>query len=255
MSAAAEQLQLQSTDATEVSLSIAGVGSRSYAFLIDWHIRLLLAVAWLAGSGWLLSLLSDINIFRAMFDEAYSATWTFILLVTLPAGLIYFLYHPILEMRQAGRTPGKRLAGVRIVTLEGHTPSAGALLIRNVFRLIDCLPMFYVIGMVVAMMTHRHVRIGDLAAGTVIVYENRGNKRAFELLGKTPAELERQELVTELLARWRSLKPDIRTSLAKKLLGDSDLPAPGVPNDRDVERDLHARLKRLAGHGARHASG
>ena len=47
-----------------------------------------------------------------------------------------------------GRTPGKRMAGVRIVARDGGAPSVGALLVRNVFRLIDSLPLLYGVGLV-----------------------------------------------------------------------------------------------------------
>ena len=68
-------------------------------------------------------------------------------LIVLPPLLIYFFYHPILEVLMHGQTPGKRLAGVRVVDREGGIPSTGAILIRNVFRLVDSLPSFYVVGL------------------------------------------------------------------------------------------------------------
>ena len=67
--------------------------------------------------------------------------------VVLPALAIYFLYHPVLELAMRGRTPGKRSAGIHVVTRDGSAPSAGALLVRNVFRLIDSLPVAYGVGL------------------------------------------------------------------------------------------------------------
>ena len=63
------------------------------------------------------------------------------MLIFLPTSLIYLLYHPLVELAMRGRTPGKRMAGVRIVNRQGGTPSSLAILIRNGFRLIDCLPV------------------------------------------------------------------------------------------------------------------
>ena len=68
-------------------------------------------------------------------------------IVVLPSLALYFLYHPILEVLMKGRTPGKRIAGVRLVKRDGGVPGVGALLIRNVFRLIDSLPFAYCIGL------------------------------------------------------------------------------------------------------------
>jgi len=58
MAAVEDRLVVQAADAVEVALPVAGIGSRSYAFLIDWHIRFLLALAWLLLIAVLLSLLS-----------------------------------------------------------------------------------------------------------------------------------------------------------------------------------------------------
>ena len=71
----------------------------------------------------------------------------------------------------SGRTPGKRLAGVRVLTPEGLVPTTGALLTRNVFRIIDSMPLLYVVGLLFVFFSKRHLRLGDLAAGTVIAME------------------------------------------------------------------------------------
>ncbi len=94
--------------------------------------------------------------------------------VALPAAGIYFLYHVVLEIVMHGRTPGKRMAGVRLVTRNGSAPTVAAYLVRNVFRLVDSFPLFYGVGLVASMITRDDVRVGDLAAGTLLVYEHRG---------------------------------------------------------------------------------
>ena len=71
----------------------------------------------------------------------------------------------------AGRTPGKRMIGLRVLTPEGLVPSTGALVTRNVFRIIDSMPAFYVVGLLFVMFGRRHLRLGDLAAGTVLAVE------------------------------------------------------------------------------------
>ena len=89
----------------------------------------------------------------------------------LPATAIYFLYHLILEPLMAGRTPGKRLAGLRVLTPEGLVPTTGALITRNVFRIVDSMPLFYVVGLLFVFFGRQHLRLGDLAAGTVLAIE------------------------------------------------------------------------------------
>jgi uncharacterized membrane protein SpoIIM required for sporulation len=63
---------------------------------------------------------------------------------------------------------------VRLVSRDGRRPDLGALLIRNAFRLIDSLPLFYGVGLVTALGTREQVRLGDMAAGTLLVYEPDG---------------------------------------------------------------------------------
>jgi len=106
---------VQSATGVEVLLRIAGPGARAYAFIIDWHIRLLLAAAWLLVSSYLSS--------GALLPRATAGEsgLRFALAVAAPTA-IYFLYHPLLELVMRGRTPGKRFAGVRIVNQRGATP-------------------------------------------------------------------------------------------------------------------------------------
>src|SRR4051812_15297531 len=122
-----ESLTIRTVDAVELSLPVAGVGSRCYAFIIDWHIRSIVAGIWV---------LATLGLFAYTGLGADRGQPTFIFGVVLPAGLLYLGYHPVLEVMQHGRTPGKRMAGLRIVTADGGTPSAGALIVRNLFRLL-----------------------------------------------------------------------------------------------------------------------
>lgn len=238
-----DELQLTSTDATEVGLPIAGTGSRSYAFLVDWHIRLVLALAWFFGVAYLFV---GVN---AIFDDASDlfGTWIFYVVV-LPALALYFLYHPVLEIAMKGRTPGKRLAGIRIVSIGGETPSVGAHLIRNAFRLIDALPSLYVLGLVVALTTARQVRIGDIAAGTVLVHERKLARDAFASVADAAEgsmDLTTREVAKDLLTRWKRLEPDVRRRIATKLLDSLGAEPPAVPRgdlDAALKRELSARL-------------
>ena len=135
---------------------IAGPGSRSYAFLIDWHIRLLAALAWV---------LAALLVRRPDWNLRSAGLW----IVFGPALAIYLLYHPVVELAMHGQTPGKRYAGVRVVGPDGRDPGIRAILIRNALRLLDCLPFGYAVGLVVSVVTTDHRRLGDLVAGTRLV--------------------------------------------------------------------------------------
>ena len=214
---ASTQYVISSATGVDVSLSIAGTGSRSYAFLIDWHIRLLMALAWFVAASLL------IRGTLRFLPGAPKPSELFYLAALLPTLILYFLYHPLLEVLMRGRTPGKRIAGLRIVTRSGGTPGSGALLIRNVFRLIDQLPVCYLLGLALTLVTAQRVRLGDLAAGTLLVFDGEGAERSLAQLDALthssipdPALL---DLVNDLLDRWTDLDDAPRMTLARTLLG------------------------------------
>jgi uncharacterized RDD family membrane protein YckC len=68
-----------------------------------------------------------------------------------------------------GATPGKALLRLHVVMLDGGRPSFGAILMRNVLRLVDVLPAFYIVGALVAESTLHEQRVGDIVAGTIVV--------------------------------------------------------------------------------------
>ena len=157
-------IAVPSATGVDARVVLAGPGARSIAFVIDFGIRSGLALVYLLLAS--LFLLGNLSFSYTDDDETL---W--ILAGWLPASAIYFLYHLVLEPVMGGRTPGKRMIGVRVVTPEGLTPNVGSLVIRNVMRMIDSLPTFYVVGLLFVMFGKRHVRLGDLAAGTVLAVE------------------------------------------------------------------------------------
>ena len=239
MSRGAPDLAVDSVTGVDVSLAVAGPGARSYAFIVDWHIRLILAFAWYAVG----ALLFNGSVSLAA-PAAPNGRWFG--LVLLPAAAIYFLYHYVLELVMRGRTPGKRAAGIQIVARDGGAPGAGALLTRNVFRLIDSLPLCYGVGLVATALTREHLRIGDMAAGTLLVYERSAAAPAvFSAHGQLDAA--GMEIVHELLARWSALEPAARARLAQRVLARYAGEAADTTHAADDGEALRRRLERLAG--------
>ena len=240
----APELNVRSVTGIDVALPVAGPGARSFAFIIDWHIRLILALTWYVVG-------AVIHNGRLALAAPLTNSGRWFGFVVLPALGIYFLYHPAVELAMRGRTPGKRHVGIRVVTRQGAPPSAGALLVRNVFRLIDSLPGFYGVGLGVMMFSQESLRVGDMAAGTVLVYERDARdegipQAAAQRMGAFDSE--GAEIAADLLGRWPSLEPQARVRLARQLLqrylGDkADL------TDAD-ELQWRARLERLARPGS-----
>ena len=230
---AAGSLRLASATGVDMTVRIAGLGGRSYAFVIDWHIRIVAAIAWMG--------LGNLVLFGDLLPgDGRGNPLTFGVL--LPALAIYLLYHPLLEVLMRGRTPGKRMAGLRVVTLEGRTPGTGPLLVRNLLRVVDSLPGLYAVGCASVAATRHSVRIGDLAAGTVLAYDDAALRARGAAVPDAAAE--RAALAAELLRRWDRLDAPARGTLAARLLaptaaeGDTLASAPSA--------HLKAQLQALA---------
>lgn len=238
---------LQSITGVDVELRIAGPGSRSYAFVIDWHIRFILALAWFFAAA---MLYTGSFLF---FTQGGPRGGMFYFIVVLPATAIYFLYHPILEIAMHGRTPGKRMAGVRLVSRTGDIPGAGALLLRNVFRIIDSMPFVYLVGLATVMFTEQSVRIGDLAAGTLLVHDSAESEKSFASLhaaasasGLSPQSV---DLVQELLDRWPQLNDATRANIARSLIARIDPAAATQVLSMQSSAELRSHLVSLLGTG------
>ncbi|HTT02780.1 MAG TPA: RDD family protein [Steroidobacteraceae bacterium] len=231
-------LVIDSATGVDVHLRVAGPGARAAAFVLDWVIRLILAASWYVIAAVIYNRRFDV---RAPLVP--SARW--FVAVLAPSVAIYFLYHYVLEVAMRGRTPGKRMVGVRIVTRSGSTPSVGALLARNVFRLIDSFPFAYTVGLITTMVTRDHVRVGDLAAGTFLVYAS-GRAQLPALPAANVANAAQAELIGELLQRWEQLAPEARRRLARRIL-DTTSPDTTSPDAPRLEDDgaLRGELERL----------
>jgi uncharacterized RDD family membrane protein YckC len=237
-----DSLIVTSPTGVDVELAIAGPGSRAYAFLIDWHIRLLVALTWYVAAAYKLT--------GVPYLAAGSPPSSFAI-AGIPALAIYFLYHPLVELAMRGRSPGKRMAGVRVVNRQGGTPSTLAVLIRNAFRLIDSAPALYGIGVCMTIFTAQRVRLGDLAAGTLLVHDGETDAQALKQLGSlslNPSlDAGTLALGNDLLLRWNDLQPERRRELARELLRriDTAIGSAGDAGQLDSlnDRNLRQRLR------------
>ncbi len=234
-------LVVDSATGVDVSLPVAGPGARAFAFVVDWHIRIILFIAW-----YVVGALIYNGAWNLTPPVEANAKWFGF--VVFPGAALYLLYHPVLEIAMRGRTPGKRAAGVRIVTRNGAVPAVPAHLIRNVFRLVDGFPpIFYGVGLVMTVVTRNHVRIGDLAAGTLLVYD-RGDESVLEHVSTAALgsrlDATTAEVVNDLLNRWQTLDLDVRGRLARTLLAKIERSGADAVALEDAA--LYDRLQQLA---------
>lgn len=139
-------------EAVALTVDVAGVGSRMIATAVDMAIQAVIGL----GLGLIV---------------AAAGTEGSAVVVIVIAFLLVWGYYPLWEGLWGGRTPGKRAQRLRVVQLDGQPATWGPILVRNVVRLVDFLPMWYVIGTITMIVTPRSQRLGDLAARTVVIRE------------------------------------------------------------------------------------
>ena len=148
-----------------LELVLAGLGSRFLARLLDTVIQMMLIFALAAGVG----VAGSSGVVQAVA----------IVLIFF----VLFAYDIGFEALNDGRTIGKLAAGIRVISTTGEPVRFLGSAVRNIARILDFLPFFYLIGTVSIVATERGQRIGDLAAGTVVARDR------FPGLAHTPAPI------------------------------------------------------------------
>lgn len=193
-----------------LGLRLASLGSRALAQFIDaLLVQAIQAVLLLIGG------MVSVGFGAVMGFDGEDYGWLLAIvfvLVSLATGLWFIVF----ELAWQGQTPGKRWVGIRVVTDDGQVPDAAAILIRNVMRLVDFLPGSYLIGVLVMLGSAQNRRLGDIAAGTLVIAEDRAALPARDWPeGLTEAQ---RQLLELWFRRVDTLPPDRREALALRLL-------------------------------------
>jgi len=146
-------LRIRTPEGIEFSLPLAGPFSRMIALAID-----------LAAIAAIDSVLEKILGVFAIFGEDVAAGLHVIFYFALT-----LVYAAACEWIWRGQTIGKRLLGLRVVDSRGLRLEPAQVIVRNLMRFLDALPLFYLVGGVSCVFNRYHQRLGDLAAGTVVV--------------------------------------------------------------------------------------
>lgn len=192
-----------------LDLRLASVGSRALAQAVD----SVILTALMGGAGLLCLGAWGMAAAAGQADAGAWALAAFVVLIfALQSG--YFL---VFEQVWHGQTPGKRWVGLRVVTDDGAVPGLAACTIRNLLRTIDMLPGGYTLGVVAALFSARGKRLGDLAAGTVVVVEEPPSAAPARRwsTGLAPDEVRALEA---WFARAPELLPERRDALGARLL-------------------------------------
>jgi uncharacterized RDD family membrane protein YckC len=155
-----DQLNIDTPELVAIELPLAGIGSRFIAILVDYLI-------W--GSVFLVFFLLALIVIPAMnIFGRISANWA-IGIALLIVFVMHWGYFALFEAFGNGRTPGKRVAKIRVIHQSGRGINFVEALARNLVRYVDSLPSFYAVGIVVIFLSRRNQRLGDMVAGTLVI--------------------------------------------------------------------------------------
>lgn len=155
-----DQLSIDTPELVAIEMPLAGIGSRFIALLVDTLIWVA-AILVLALISWLL--VPGITAFSRL-----SAQWA-VAIYVLILFLLNWGYFTLFEAFWNGRTPGKRVARIRVIQQSGRAIGLFESMARNFIRYVDQIPFFYAVGVITMFATRQHQRLGDLAAGTLVV--------------------------------------------------------------------------------------
>lgn len=208
-----DRITIPTPEGVSLEMTLAGLGSRAVAGGVDLVIK-----------GLLVALVAVVLL--ALFGGLGAA-------VLLPLlGLLLIAYDVGFETLARGRTPGKRMTGLRVVRSSGWPVDLMASAIRNLMRIVDGLALSYVPTLVCVLVTRRNQRPGDLAADTVVIRDRRAIDRARPAEVRQPARPDAGALwdvsrvapdelatVRAFLERREGLTPAARERLAGRLAG------------------------------------
>jgi len=244
-----------------LTYALAGIGTRFGAIVIDTFVQ---GVAMGIVVYLLVLLLPNVDWERLSLLGEVAPTW---LLATaiLASFAILWGYFIFWETIWSGRTPGKRLTGIRVVRDGGYPIDFRAAFARNIARYVDFLPFLYGVGALTIFLSRDSKRLGDFIAGTIVVVDARplppGPKAeqppaSYRLLGD-PSLLnlralsrEQFSVVERYLARSAELPVKVRLELARKI-AQPLLPVIGMaaPPGPDYRYDLLLSEIATAYHG------
>jgi len=236
----ARRLAIETPEHLVLELELAGVGSRIAAAACD---AVLLSVVYMA---------LGIGVATLQTRTGPPGPWSTLLavLVVLAAFLVFWCYFLLFEALNHGRTPGKRLMGIRVVMDTGHPITFAAAAVRNLIRIVDSLP-FGLVGLAFVLFHPQNRRLGDIVAGTVVARDrpedvqlggvSADREPGAEPLETGPPELSDEEfrLLDQYLERLERLDGTLRRRFT------ADLAARFAPRFPRRDADPEAFLVRL----------
>jgi uncharacterized RDD family membrane protein YckC len=215
----ADSFHIETPEQIQLQFRLAGVGSRFLAMAVDTLWQML-----------------AIFVFGTAYAIVSAATgyrppqWA-TALVILIIFLLYSGYFAIFEFFWKGQTPGKRVAGIRVIKESGRSLTAVETIGRNLMRIVDQIPGFYAVGVISAAISPQGKRLGDYVAGSIVVHERSMEEirtswrhvmpspnAAIANLGGNRLTPDEVALIETFLVRRDQLVPDVRRRMATEIL-------------------------------------
>jgi uncharacterized RDD family membrane protein YckC len=214
-------LDVRTAEAVAVHFELAGLGSRFLALVADVACQLLVAFA-----GFIVVLVIGL-VYHApaqtapLDDGGKVVRAILIALAAIASFALFFGYFILFELIWNGQSPGKRLMGLRVIRDGGFPIDAGASVIRNLVRIVETSLGFYAISGFVTLFSPENKRLGDIAAGTIVVRDNAAAIPTLAMLGEDePAggddglDRDDRSLIEQYLARRAGLDPGASQAIA-----------------------------------------
>lgn len=204
------RLSLETPEGAVLPLAPAGIGVRIMAFMIDFLIKTVVTMIIYV----VLAFLGRMGIGLAL----------------ILAFLLEWFYSVYFEVWHQGRTPGKKNFRIRVVNDDGSPVTFGPSLLRNLLRVVDFLPLAYVAGCIASISNRQFKRLGDLVAGTLVVYDAEPiTQPDFDIKGRMPVPADfttdEQRALLAFAERSKRLSPERQSELAailQPLLGTKE---------------------------------
>ena len=164
-----DRITIWAPEGLALEYTLAGLGSRFLAGLVDLALRVIVLGAVLA-----------------ILEIAGAPSTVVLIVFIVGAFLALFAYDIAFEVWADGRTPGKRWNGLRVLMADGQPVTFGPSAVRNLLRIIDIWATAMTVGAISILVTKRNQRLGDLAGGTIVVRERRAGTVRFSRNASDP---------------------------------------------------------------------
>jgi uncharacterized RDD family membrane protein YckC len=211
-------LEVRTGESIAIRYELAGLGSRFLAVGLDLVIQIGVTAVLVAC---LIPLARATAILPSFATKTGQAV--VIALAVIAVFVLYFGYFIVFELWWSGRTPGKRALGIRVVRDAGFPIDIGAATIRNLIRVIEFGVGFYALAALSSISSKENKRLGDFAAGTIVVRDRRyesadlGAYLARQVPADDGLDPSERALIERYVARRAQLEPTARTRLAAQI--------------------------------------